>query len=1047
MGMSPYATGGGGVTFERKVAVQYLAHLLLGDGATEFGEDRHAVRVAFQQAPDYPVDDLIVCAALPDEVEPSLELAIAVRRSPNLVLSDESTQKLIRDYVRAIINLPANGPEIRLGLVVAGPQQHAEQLGTLTGHASTQTDAPGFFDLIHTPNEFSAALRDRLGQLENLVERALQDLGATSPNATLVRLRTWQLLSRLTVLMPRLESPDETDWSAVGNSLIHVARTHDLSGAGQLRDRLLALASDYSPRAARVDLMLLRRDAHGTLDANYRRHQQGWKILNHLHGGALESVRDSITGRDGIRRRHLDRTRTAAGLAAVAAESEAVILEGESGVGKSAVALETFCTEDSDEVQALCINLRQVPRLTVDFEDKLGLPLSTLMGEMSAPRRLLIIDAADAVIEGKEDAFRYLVNAAAASGVKVVTVSSMDSLAVVHDLLTDCFGSGVGKYSVEPLTDSELDELVMTFPELEGLNANPQSRELLRRLVVVDLLVRGQPAGVLLTEADAMQQVWSGLVRRHERQDRGLPDSRDSVLLQLAALSLNGGDRLDVVDRLDATAVTGLRQDGLLQASTDNPFISGPDFAHDEVRRYAVARFLLRESDPAACLLRTRAPRWALGAARLVCQVLLQQPDTPSRPLRGRFDDLQTAFDELVEAGHGARWGDVPGEALITLADSSPVIRDAWVKLRANDDVGLKRLARLAGQRHREDKGIINLNVIEPIVSLLLDVSAPWSAGEYAGNLFKEWLHGHVMAGTAPGHQLRILLRERLVEAYEEGERRLQERLRAEEAARTPDDIEQEGRFTEMDQVLFPRIRHDGRRRRQRPQVPHECRDEAFLELLALLGPDLGDEGKAILLRIARDAPSLLGPAVDDLFTANAISCYEPGLLAHLTQAYFLDDEADGSSTFDDGIRRHRSRRGELNLPHAAWFRGPFVPLFRTDFRRGVAVLNRLLNHAARVRASKLARHHSGINSVDDVDVAQNSAELSITGATSIFLGDDNVWKWYRGTGVGPYPCMSALQALELECDERIKAGASVGTLVSVLVEGCENLAMVALVV
>ena len=36
-GMSPYATGGGGVTFERKVAVKYLAHLLVGDGAVEFG--------------------------------------------------------------------------------------------------------------------------------------------------------------------------------------------------------------------------------------------------------------------------------------------------------------------------------------------------------------------------------------------------------------------------------------------------------------------------------------------------------------------------------------------------------------------------------------------------------------------------------------------------------------------------------------------------------------------------------------------------------------------------------------------------------------------------------------------------------------------------------------------------------------------------------------------------------------------------------------------------------------------------------------------------
>ena len=39
-GMSPYATGGGGVTFERKVAVQYLSHLLVGDGTGELGDGR-----------------------------------------------------------------------------------------------------------------------------------------------------------------------------------------------------------------------------------------------------------------------------------------------------------------------------------------------------------------------------------------------------------------------------------------------------------------------------------------------------------------------------------------------------------------------------------------------------------------------------------------------------------------------------------------------------------------------------------------------------------------------------------------------------------------------------------------------------------------------------------------------------------------------------------------------------------------------------------------------------------------------------------------------
>ena len=1051
-GMSPYATGGGGVTFERKVAVQYLAHLLLGDGAVEFGEGRCVVSVAFQQAPDYPVDDLVIQAARPEEVEPSVELALGVRRSPNLVPSDEPTRKLIREFVRAVINAPADGPESRLALVVAGPQQQAGQLGQLAGLASAQMDANGFFTLVHTPERFAAGIRDRLGQVEKLVGRALQDLGVASPDTALVRLRTWQLLSRLTVLMPRLEPPDETDWSGVGNSLITLARDPSLTGASRLRDRLLALASDYSPRAAEVDSTLLRRDAHTALDPNFRRHQQGWQVLNHLHGGALAPVREEIFDSAGVRL-HLDRTDAAAGLVVTAAEAAVVIVGGESGVGKSALALRSLSAGDPDTMQALCINLRQVPALTVDFEARLGLPLSTLLYELSAPLRMLVIDGADAVTEGMEDTFRYLVNAAMVSEVKVIAVSGMDSMQVVRDILNSCFGEGLATYPVNPLTDTHLDEIVKTFPELEGLNANPRSRELLRRLVVVDLLVRGQLGGVPLTDADAMQEVWSGLVRRQERSDRGHPDARESVLLRLADHSLKGGDRFDVIDRLDGTAVTGLRQDGLLQASVENPFMIGPDFAHDEVRRYAVARLLLAEKDPAASILSAGAPRWALGAARLACQALLQQPDTAATPLRGRFDTQQTSFDALVEAGHGTRWGDVPGEALITLADSSGLIRDAWPKLRTNDNAGLRRLTRLVGQRHRDDNGIVNLNVVEPIIPLLLGDSEPWKSGEYASNLFREWLQAHVVAGTPAGHPLRILLRERLVGACAEGDRRLREQQKAEEAARaarTPEDIERERQFMESHPAFSLEIGYGGRRRRQRPKVPRVCRDEVFLELLSLLGPDLGAEGEAILLRVAREAPSSLSPAVEQLFTGNALAGYQRGLLAHLTLAYYLDDEADGSSGYssmEDGIRDHHIRGSGFYTPLSAWYYGPFMALFLTDFRGGVAVLNRMLNHAALIRARTSARLYA--NSPDSGENASGSYEetFEITGTPQRYVGDEQVWRWYRGTGVGPYPCISALQALERACDQLVKDGAPIGTLVSVLLDGCENLAMVGLIV
>ena len=63
-GMSPYATGGGGVTFERKVAVKYLAlSAQRRPRQLNSGTDARVVRVAFQQAPAHAVDDLVVSAS------------------------------------------------------------------------------------------------------------------------------------------------------------------------------------------------------------------------------------------------------------------------------------------------------------------------------------------------------------------------------------------------------------------------------------------------------------------------------------------------------------------------------------------------------------------------------------------------------------------------------------------------------------------------------------------------------------------------------------------------------------------------------------------------------------------------------------------------------------------------------------------------------------------------------------------------------------------------------------------------------------------------
>ena len=892
-GVNPYATGGGGVTFERKVAVEYLARMLVGDTVAELGDDRLVVGVGFQQAPCKSVDDLLIDTARPGEPLPSLRLAIAVRRSPNFVKSDASTQSLIRQFVSAVIDVPMNGPELRLGLVVSGMQAHVEQIGKLADLAAKQMDAGGFFGLARTPGKFSAAVRKRLDHLECLVRRALVDLEVEKINAPLVQEHTWRLLSRFTVRMPRLESPDESDWAVVTNDLTRVVPDSSSTTALQLRDRLVALASDYSPSAARVDPTMLRRDTHALFDSSIRRHELGWQRLNGLHRRACDSARAEIASGDDSRTMCLDRGAAVMDLIKAASSANSVIVSGESGVGKSAIAvlgLAAAADADPEGLQALCINLRHIPELVIDFEAALGHPLSLLLRELSAPRRLLIVDGADAVAEGWRDSFSYLNAEAHGSDVKVIAVTSNDSKQVALDIVGERFGTDVAEHVVPPLNDSELDEIVGTFSELAPLNSNPRSREILRRLVVVDLFVRGQVSGTPFTDADAMNEVWSGLVRRREMSDRGVPDAREAALLRLAELDLCGGDRLKVITAIDPVAVEGLRRDGLLRTSCEGSFVIGPEFAHDEVRRYAVARLLLADGRPHSKLIKVGAPRWSLAAARLACQAWLGQPNTAKVPLRGRFAVLQMSFDELG-ANHGRRWGDVPGEALLRLANAEALLRDTWSSLLSEDEAGLRRLVRLVNQRLRDENGVVDVNAVEPIITIILEDSAPWRSRKHIEGLLRAWLRAHALTGTSAGHPLRKLLRRRLVESCAAGDRRLAKKRAAEavqRAKRTPEEVEEERQIEESNAALLSMIGRGSPLSRRQRDLPREITDKVLLELLALLGPDLGGDGEAILARVAKDGPSWLGPAVDDFYAAHALAQSRRGLVGKLTTAYYL---------------------------------------------------------------------------------------------------------------------------------------------------------------
>ena len=415
---------------------------------------------------------------------------------------------------------------------------------------------------------------------------------------------------------------------------------------------------------------------------------------------------------------------------------------------------------------------------------------------------------------------------------------------------------------------------------------------------------------------------------------------------------------------------------------------------------------------------------------------------------------MQASFDSLVNAGHSRRWSDVPGEALLTLADPSAVLADAWAQLRSDDGSGLRRLARLTNQRLRDANGLVSALSIEPVIALLLEEATPWTLGAYAVDLMRDWLHGLIAAGTPAGHPLRVRLRELLVQECAAAERRRlgrqQDQAEA-RARRTPEEVEHDRLLQERNRHLFTEIGWGGPEPKQRPQIPGEITNETVVEFLALVGPDLGNDGATILRRVASAAPASLAPALEELLTGQALSTAERGLLAELTEAYYLDNDYGDSvplRSMWDGVRGHRAVAYD-RFGFCGWYRGPFIPLLQTDFRSGVAVLNRLLNHAARIRAQVLARlgRDSWVRSDHDGHES-HAVELNLAGEPRQYIGDEHVWRWRSGhmAAVGPYPCMSALQALELVCDQLIANGARIDKVVSVLLSECENLAMVGLI-
>jgi hypothetical protein len=816
------------------------------------------------------------------------------------------------------------------------------------------------------------------------------------------------LLRALRVLILRLEGDDATD------------RTHAIARLCSLVDEpasaegvfraLCSIIADLAPRAASLDEAMVRRNLRGVAPIGTSlAHARAWAILTTCEQQLRARTRSALTERSTgktlslARQDHLQRL--VIEMRAVGEGAGGLVVTGQPDVGKSALTLAAVSVLREEGAAVIALSLRDLPRSALELERLLDASVSAVLGATAvADSRLLVLDGAEVALQGKAELLAHFARAAAPAGLGIIAVAREDASTAVAGAVSVPGRARPKEIAIPRLGEQEVAELLDRFPALGRVGGDPRSRWLVGRLGLVEILLQSGAHAALpngaLSEADVFAAVWACRVRRDEVVVPGeaTPDGRDSALVALAEKPFDAQSKPAVQDAL---ALPSLRSDGLLlPVGPTAAWRAGDDFANDVVRDFATARLFVT-SNLETLLAHAHAPRWALRATRLACQAKMIDAGPKAESVRA---SLQLSFDSLAKA-HGERWADLPWEAIVTLGSAPSVLRGATRSLLNRNGTGLANLLRVVRQRFLQGGLAPDPIFVEPIVELLCDQraalrNAPQELLEAADEVIAAWL--------------------------------------ASLAIRRTEDLTHPLRCRVRDELLTPTRRRS---------------DEHRIRCLGLLGPDLDSTAETALRELARDTPSELHPCLEQSFAPISLSIHKLDLLLTLTEACYIEEpERDDSPWYrerlhEEGIRRHQGA-GVFSSLSSPYY-GPFLGLLRASFPRAVVVINRILNHAARYRVAPETGDPAGFQLEELPHLVVDLPGMGVRR----FVGDDNVWLWYRGKGVGPYPCISAIVAIERVIDEIMSAGdgqsarSLLARIVPILLQTCENLAIPGLVV
>ena len=240
-----------------------------------------------------------------------------------------------------------------------------------------------------------------------------------------------------------------------------VTRGGTAAEADALFAQLATLADDYAPARAEVTEWMLRRDLAGFPLARSPSWTQALRILDGLAGRLGDHTRFRLA--DASAELTLDRREAQQALATRMLEAgsgrpAALVVLGEPDVGKSALSLRAASQLIEDGAPVTSLSLGDLPATALELEERFGGPLTGVLGATATgTTRVLLVDGAEAVLEGRGQLLTDLATAALRAGLGVVAVTRTDGSAAVeaalrHAAETAGLASVIQRHEVPRLT-------------------------------------------------------------------------------------------------------------------------------------------------------------------------------------------------------------------------------------------------------------------------------------------------------------------------------------------------------------------------------------------------------------------------------------------------------------------------------------------------------------------------------------------------------------------------------------------------------------------